>query len=668
MTCLSPQRPTDGADGPPVGPPVSGVVVGVDLRGIQAFVYQGRRILDAVGRAAMVAELTDTGDAEHGIAALVPDDCLVLRDAGGAFTGVFADRGSARLFTAHYTRHLRERAGGLTPVVAHVPYGPAQGSPHTIGVDGALALLPQRLREARQHMSALHLPAHGYGITAECAVSGAPAELVDTSRTRRSQGSVPERVSADVARARGVGRRWHREQERVWLPGGHLALPMETDRLGREHGEVSRVAVAHIDVNGLGVLLGEYRERAADPGVPGSGALAQRELSRRIAGLVEGLARALVRAVAATVRTEPGSPPVVPGVGPGGAVTLHRDTEGTVSLPVRPIVVAGDDLTVVCDARLALPLVRYALDWLDADPERIADPADPRVALHRALDHDGRGPRRTVPSAHGPQEVVVPEPGPHATTTQDVHEVSETHEAYPAQEAYAEREVRGPCSTPEAGGTRGADAVREGREVQPTHEVREAHTTCVPTVGVGIAMQPVGAPLALGYDVCEALCSRAKARRVARPEGEEDDHVVAWTTGTDGIERALRRLDERAGLPLTGHGLRTFLDSHLGARAPGSLLPDGAPRERGWLHSTLVPLLEAGADPVPELLRREHATGRPVDLPRGWTPGGLLDAVEVMDLHLDPGLAAALEPHRPQPQGRTGAGGPMSPTAGGPAL
>lgn len=649
MTCFSPQRPTTGADGPSFVPPASGVVVGVDLRGIQAFVYQGRRILDAVGRAALVAELTDTGDVEHGIASLVPHDCLVLRDAGGAFTGIFADRGSARLFTSRYTRHLRERAGGLTPVVAHVPYGPVQEACPARGVDGALALLPQRLREARQHMSALHVPAHGYGITAECAVSGAPAEVVDTSRSRRSQGSVPERISADVARARGVGRRWHREQERSWLSGPHLALPMETDRLGREHGEVSRAAVAHIDVNGLGVLLGTYRERAADPGVPGSGALAQRELSRRIAGLIEGLARALVRAVAATVRTGPGNHPVVPGVGPGGEVTLHRDAEGTVSIPVRPIVVAGDDLTVVCDARLALPLVRYALDWLDADPARIADPADPRVALHRALDHDGRGPRRTVAPEHGSEEGTVPGVEPHATRT-----------------------APGAPTTHEAGGVHGANAMHGADDIHPTHGTHQApeahagHTTCVPTVGVGVAMQPVGAPLALGYDVCEALCSRAKARRIARQEDEEDDHVVAWTTGTDGIEQALHRLDERATLPLTGRSLRTFLDTHLGARAPGTLLPDGEPRAKGWLHSTLVPLLEAGADPAPELLRREHATGRPVDLPRGWTPGGLLEAVEVMDLHLDPGLAAALEPHRPQPQGRTGAGGPMSPTTGGP--
>ncbi|WP_412759566.1 hypothetical protein [Nocardiopsis tropica] len=612
------------------GPPPSGVVVGVDLRGIQAYVYSGRRILDAVGRAALVAELTDTSDAEHGIADLVPPGCVVLRDAGGALTAVFPDAAAARRFTARYTRRLRDRAGDLTPVVAHVPYGaaeaagpgaPADGGPGTAaapapvaGVDAALAVLPQRLREARRHMSALHTPAHGYGITAVCSVSGGPAETVDSSRAQDDHPDVHERVTADVARARGIGRRWHRAHSADWLAGAAtatgapaLALPMEVDRLGRDHGEVSRIAVVHIDVNGLGIILGSYRERAGDPRVPGSGAMAQRLLSGRIAGLTEGLARVLVRAVAATVRAEPGRAPVIPGAGAARPVTLHHVPPGPVRIPVRPIVVAGDDLTVLCDARLALSLARYALDWLDADPERIGDPRDPRVALHRALA-----------GAHG---------GP----------------------AGAGRTVR----RPDGGG----------------------HTTFVPTVGVGIAVQPVGAPLSLGYDLCEAMCRRAKEHRVALAEadpGAPDEHAVAWTTRFDGVDRVLRRLDgarlapvPRTGLPLTGTGFARFLDRYLSASAPGSLLAEGDARRRSWLVSSLVPLLESGADPGPELARRARVTGGPVGLPREWTPGALLDAVEVMDLYLDPGLAAALEPHRPRPRGRAGSGGPHPPAPPG---
>ncbi|GAB3715406.1 hypothetical protein [Nocardiopsis oceani] len=592
MTQAPEHRPTEHTA---PRPPAAGVLVGVDLRGIQAYVYSGRRILDAVGRAALVAELTDTSDPVYGVADLVPEDCVVLRDAGGALTVVLPDLAEARLFTARYTRRLRDRAGDLTPVVAFVTYGPGAvpvaGAHPVPDVDTALAELPVRLRRARRHMSALHTPAHGYGITAACSVSGAPAESVDSSRSLDDHARVYERVAADVARARGIGRRWHRSHSDAWLAGAgtasgpvELALPMEVDRLGRDHGDVSRVAVVHVDVNGLGEILGEYRERAGDPGVPGSGAQAQRALSTRIAGLTEGLARALVRAVAAAVRVEPGRRPVIPGTGAGGAVTLDHEPPGPVRLPVRPIVVAGDDLTVLCDARLALSMVRYALDWLDTDPERIGDTEDPRVALHRAL---------TSVHGEGGRTVVGPDGG--------------------------------------------------------------RHTTFVPTVGVGIAVLPVGAPLSLGYELCEAMCRLAKAQRVADTDADPtaaEEHTVAWTARFDGVDRVLRRLERarragppRTALPMTGTAFAGFLDRYLSAE--GGLLADGDARQRGWLVSALVPLLVSGADPGPELVRRAHVTGRPVVLPEGWTPGELLDAVGVMDLFVDPGLAE--EPAPPSP-------------------
>ncbi|MDE3723731.1 hypothetical protein PWG71_20260 [Nocardiopsis sp. N85] len=588
-----PHRSTVGAPASAT-PPVSGVLVGVDLRGIQAYVYSGRRILDAVGRAALVAELTDTSDPVRGIADLVPDTCVVLRDAGGALTVVLPDAAAARDFTAWYTRSLRERAGDLTPVVAHVPYGPTApvaAGPWAYDVDEALSVLPDRLRRARGYMSTLHDPAHGYGITAVCAVGGGPAEVIDPSRAQDDRPGVPERVSADVARARGIGRRWHRAHSAAWAAGAvtatgapRLTLPMEVDRLGREPGDVSRIAVVHMDVNGLGAILGEYRDRAGDRAVPGSGALAQRRLSTRIAGLIEALARVLVRAVAATVRVDPGRAPVIPGEGGARPITLDHEPSGTVRLPVRPIVVAGDDLTVLCDARLALSLVRYVLDWLDVDPGRIGDPDDPRAALHR-----------TLADAHGDRP----------------------------------------------GGGR-VVARSDGR----------SHTTFVPTVGVGIAVQPVGAPLSLGHESCEAMCRTAKRHRVAAMEGgAPDEHTVAWTTRVDGVDRLLGRWEAarrgplpRTALPLTGTGFAGFLDRYLAADAPGSLTADRDSRRRGWLISALVPLLESGVDPEPEIARRARVTGAPVDLPRDWTPAGLLDAVEMMDLYLDPGLSRALDP------------------------
>ncbi len=594
-------RPVRAPDAAREGLPRRGVLVAVDLRGIQAFVFGGHRILDAVGRAALVAELTATSGPRGGAADLLPPGHAVLRDAGGALTVVLPDAAAAREFTGRYTRRLRERAGDLTPVVAHVPYGRwEQGPPDTpVGVDEALAVLPERLRRARRSMSALHTPARGHGITAPCSVSGGPAEVVDSTRFQDTH--VYERVSADVARARGAGRRWHRAHSEDWLEGAAaasgsppLALPMEADLLGREHGGLSRVALVHVDVNGLGAILGDYRERVADPAVPGSGAMAQRHLSAHLRGLVEGLARTLVRAVAATVRAGDGDRPVIPGAGTAGPVPLSHTPDGRVCLPLRPIVVAGDDLTVLCDARLALSLVRYALDWLDADPEAVADPRDPRVALHLALADAVPGPGRTVTAPGG-----------------------------------------------------------------------LTHATHVPTVGAGIAIQPVGAPLAWGYDLCEAMCRRAKRYRTESAETDPrvaEEHAVAWTTRSGGVERVERMLDRdrrpplpRTELPLTGRRFIGFLERYLSADAPGGLLADGGTRRRGWLVSALAPLLESGADPGPELARRSRAVGAPVDLPLEWTPGAVLDAIGVADLYLDPGLAAALPPRLPQIRGRKGA-------------
>src|SRR5699024_4253858 len=97
----------DGTDGPP-----HGVLVGVDIAGIQRFIYEGRRLLDAIGRATLVADLTDTGGPhvapllEH-----VPErHRAVLRDAGGAlyvaFTHPSRAADHAREFTGRYTRRL----------------------------------------------------------------------------------------------------------------------------------------------------------------------------------------------------------------------------------------------------------------------------------------------------------------------------------------------------------------------------------------------------------------------------------------------------------------------------------------------------------------------------------------------------------------------------------
>ncbi|MUL43832.1 hypothetical protein FZ103_22145 [Streptomonospora sp. PA3] len=571
--------------------PPHGVLVGVDLAGIQRFIYEGRRLLDAIGRATLVADLTDTsGPHVAPLLAEVPEEHrAVLRDAGGALYIAFTRPGraaaDARAFTGRYTRRLRDISDRLTPVTAHVPYG---GPGRPADQAEALRLLPSALQGARARPAPGHLPAQGLGVTAACDVTGRPAELLDHTRDR---GPVRERTARDIVTARMRARQWHDANSRTWLrgiapPAGaqRLELPTDVDHLGREIGDVSRLAVVHLDFNGLGDLLKAHHRRVQESGA--DVAASMRAVSADIARLTEGLAQALIRAVAAAIGTDPGTgEPAIDGHGAGGRLR-PRAARGTVYVPVRPVVVAGDDLTVICDARLAWSATRFVLDWLDADPAAL-DARDPRAAMAR---------RAATPP-------------------------------------WTRRLV----------GT--------GR------------TTGVPSAGVGIAVQPVGAPLSVGYDICAALCEEAKEYR-KRDAHRLDDHVVAWSHDFDDPARVVARLREdrrapapgepgRTALPMTGAEFHAFLRDYLDPRAPAGLRGAGLSEQRSWLLSRLAPLLQDGRDPAAELERRSDL-GMPVKLPEPFARDLLLDALGLLDLHLDVPLA-----HHPpaDPPSRTEEGG-----------
>ncbi|GAA4952312.1 hypothetical protein GCM10023224_41310 [Streptomonospora halophila] len=593
MSAAEPAAAPGDAQAPPAAAaePPHGVLVGVDLAGIQRFIYEGRRLLDAIGRATLVADLTDTaGRHVAPLLAEVPQEHrAVLRDAGGALYVDFTDPDRAaehaRAFTGRYTRRLRDISDRLTPVTAHVPYG---GPGRPADRAEALRLLPPALQSARALPAPGHLPAQGLGVTASCDITGRPAELLDHTRDR---GPVRERTARDIVTARMRARQWHDANSRDWLrgiapPAGaqRLELPTDVDHLGREIGDVSRLAVVHLDFNGLGDLLKAHHARLQESGADVSAGM--RSVSADIARLTEGLARALIRSVAGAIDTDDRTgEPAIHGYGAGGRLR-PRTVRGTAYVPVRPVVVAGDDLTVICDARLAWSATRFALDWLDADPASL-DPRDPRAAMARRAD--------TPPWTRRPGS--------------------------------------------------------SGR------------TTGVPSAGVGIAVQPVGAPLSVGYDICASLCEEAKDYRKSAAH-RLDDHVVAWSHDFDDPARVVARLREdggapapgepgRTALPMTGTAFHAFLRDYLDPRTPGSLRGDELSEQRSWLLSRLAPLLQDGRDAAPELERRGDL-GMPVKLPEPFARDLLLDALALLDLHLDVPLA-----DRPAPaQGPEGAARP----------
>ncbi|MFE1592879.1 hypothetical protein [Nocardia sp. NPDC058705] len=339
-------------------------VVHVQVTGIQDFVFRSRTLIDTIGRSHQVEQLTST-------AVLDGNPCagVELVFAGAGRISVRVDNATddnpelAHQFARWYTRRLAEVSDALSPVV-HIDFCSHEDVAQAV-VDAPRALL------AARHTTAVSIAGEAPWAALRCAVTGAGAEMLD--RDRRA-------CAGEVVRSAIEGERFHNEQVRQFLAAvpeplrAHLTLSREIDQLGRTHGESSQVAVIVADLNGIGRLL-----KALAAGENPTARL--RQASDALRALGPALGTHLVSRIAGSLISDPATGnPVVGGIPETMQFPLARVGPGEHRawvLPVRPWVLAGDDLVLVCESRIAWWLATAITDWLDAD----AEPEDPRTVL-----------------------------------------------------------------------------------------------------------------------------------------------------------------------------------------------------------------------------------------------------------------------------------------------
>ncbi|WFG44169.1 hypothetical protein [Pseudonocardia alni] len=326
----------------------------VDLAGIQSFVFRSRRLLDAVGRAAQVEDLTD-GQRLRDSGVLSEHDSVMSRGAGTLVLSSTTDA-RRRALAARYTRLASDVSAALNPILGIPDVDPTHDRA------AALRAAPDVMRRAR-HRHRPPIPAVTPLGGLRCAHTDAPAtDVVDGVA-----------VAADFRDARRRGRRWHRTRQETLLRDAPLpaseagwALPTMIDQLGRTAGDSSQIAVLVADLNDLGDTLARLAD--TDAGLLPHAA----NLLRR---LTDELAEAVVHRVAAAVEHRDDGSMWVCGEPAELRFPLHRLTAeesvedpadtGAHLLPVRPWVIAGDDLVLLCDARLAWSIADEIVTWLD---------------------------------------------------------------------------------------------------------------------------------------------------------------------------------------------------------------------------------------------------------------------------------------------------------------
>lgn len=341
------------------------VITGIDVLGIQRYVFASNRLRDVLA-ASWIVDHVMKREPDSLLQWGMTDDRVLLAAGGNAIIE-FVNLEDARTWTGHYTRWLQGKAPGLEVVVAHRAYDSrslAWGL-KALAVDLARAKLERRP----------NAPQLGLSVTASCSVTGLPASSLDRHEHIPISRHIETLRQGEVQRR--AKERWdgylpeRLEQARGW----GAEFPLELDLMGRSHGETSLVGVVHVDGNGVGKAIKSWLDRCLGQEIGDPQVRAEyREWSSGINELGENVLRAMTQRAASRIleeKNEHGEKRcVIRGTPYEAGFPLREvdtsDASRDVLLPLRPILLGGDDLTFVCDGRIAIDLSAAALREFEA--------------------------------------------------------------------------------------------------------------------------------------------------------------------------------------------------------------------------------------------------------------------------------------------------------------
>lgn len=324
------------------------VLTAIDVLGVQRYVFASSRLRDVVAASWLVHWATAADGALYGT------DGNILLASGGNAVIRFADIHAARFFAARYTRRLYDDAPGLDVVVTHRSYE-----------EGGLAAALARIQVDVAHAKLERVPSApqlGISVTAPCRITGLPATGLDPQDASIPLSSMVLRWRSGDVRASATSR-W----DALLTDVQRFAFPSEIDDMGRTRGDTSLVGVVHIDGNGIGQQIKSWLTQCVDQAQPD--ATVEEDL-RRWSTRIDQIGLRCLQSIVSRVSVAITDKARIEGALPDLGFDL-RQSNDRVILPLRPVLLGGDDLTFLCDGRLALDLAETALREFDGDVPKL---------------------------------------------------------------------------------------------------------------------------------------------------------------------------------------------------------------------------------------------------------------------------------------------------------
>lgn len=318
-----------------------------EVNSIQSWVFGSGRLRHIVGGSRLVSGLTDEllDAVLVGLGLEAERDLSFSRRAGGAFYAFAEDRAVIAQLAQYWPLFVSRYAPGL---------GFSMGAGD--GNDPASAFVAARSSLHREGKRPWPVLPQATPVMARAPRTGRPAVarhhkdvLDETSRAQAraeeiARASVDENIEPGMRLARRLGRSagcWPRDMEPEARVGNENVFPFLRDAQGRVANRY--VALVHADGNGLGQVLQQLQA------IQRTGADAISLLRDFSSALETATFEAAARACEAHLLSDPDT----------------RDDFET--LPARPIILGGDDLTFLVRADLALPFTRAFLEAFEQE-------------------------------------------------------------------------------------------------------------------------------------------------------------------------------------------------------------------------------------------------------------------------------------------------------------
>jgi len=297
----------------------------IDTTSIQQYVFSGNRLKENLGASFLVQDIYSTLMNE---VSLKPDRKGFI--GGGNALLFFGDKNKAVEFVKEWTKNLLIETPGLTTAVAISKETISESELEIPEKFQSFinSIFKQLTKNKNTYFPQVVLSSHG--ITADCKNTGLSIE--DWNTADKDSGYYSSVSTSKLAAEREAMKKLNEE-----FPLKGFKFTNDLEELGSSRGEDSHIAIVHIDGNGMGKRF-----------VSCDSLTKIQELSKSVEKAIKDSFRDLVNQILLEK----------------DKIKNEIDFKDNI-IPIRPIILGGDDITFVCDGRLGIYFAKLFLETFE---------------------------------------------------------------------------------------------------------------------------------------------------------------------------------------------------------------------------------------------------------------------------------------------------------------